>query len=259
MKRNERNFLPVKKYYEKVDSLTKSPSEVNKSGMKILKSNWIGSSRWIDSKTFDDYLLLNTNMHDYKISKIKIWYDHRYYFILPDINGIQFTFKNLITNELVETEPRMGDRSMDGFQEFELDDKEYIVKVDIRSGWIVDCLMFSLNNGRIIKVGGTGGGPGYYDIKDNSVILGSYGSYGTNLYQFGLFTTSIDELKLHRFRLRRLPFLLIKNHFSKKREELEEKIKNLEISESNYMSEIAFAKSCFISKNLFVEIMKFIY
>ena len=49
------DFLQDEKYYKKEHNLTKSPSEVKISGIRIIKSDWIGSAYWKDKETFDDF------------------------------------------------------------------------------------------------------------------------------------------------------------------------------------------------------------
>ena len=50
------------------------------SRIKIKKTNWLGSDRWPDSKHFDDINLMS-NILDYKISKIKLWYGNHFIFL----------------------------------------------------------------------------------------------------------------------------------------------------------------------------------
>jgi len=238
-------------------SITDNHTQSDKT-QQIKKSKWIGSSRWPDYKSFDDKIFLQ-DLLDYKISKIKIWYGHGFSPKPPDINGIQFTFKHITSGKLKPTEERMGQRSMDGFKEFELSDNEYIVDVKIRSGWIVDCLVFVLNTGRKIEVGGTGGSAGYYELDKNDVVVGTYGSYGTNLYQFGLYTITRNDLLLHRFRIRRLPFLAVRMNYAKNIEKLNEIIELLvKNNNNNYAKEIAFGKLCLLPKSLFANVISYL-
>jgi hypothetical protein len=174
----------------------------------------------------------------------------------PDINGIQITFKHLLRNEFIESEARFGDRALDGSKEFDIEDHEHIVQVNMRSGWIVDSISFVLNTGRVISVGGTGGSYRSFDLKD-SVVVGFYGTYGTNLYSLGLHSISAHENKLNNSLRKRFTMILIKQRLLHKREELENKIKELEMNKEDYSSEIAIGKLCLMSKIVFASVTLF--
>ena len=71
--------------------------------------------------------------------------------ILP-ISGMQVTYSNGTTTT-------HGETSCDEVHEFRLESDEYIVKVDVSSGWMVDRLTFYTNTGHQYgPYGGPGGG-----------------------------------------------------------------------------------------------------
>ena len=165
----------------------------NNSNANIKSIGPMGSFRYEGeqkTKNFDDVNNL-TNLLDYKIVKIEVWTaDH----FNPSsvLNGIETTYQNLRTGELVTSGCRVSEMNLIGTTVFEFQEGEYIVNLNIRSGWVMDCLTLYLNSGRKFSIGGTGGDPTFFKL-DNQVVVGFFGSSGTSLYNLGVHTITTEE------------------------------------------------------------------
>lgn len=179
--------------------------------IKIKRTRQIGKCRdWDDEVEFDDYSKFE-DLLDYKICKIKIWYGNSFSPYPPVINGIQIFYKNLLTYKIISTSEYYGPLNLLGFEEFELNDNEYIVDCDIRAGWIVDKITFFLNSGRTFSVGGSGGSGIKFNLKGYSVV-GVHGSYGKKqaFYNLGFYVTDLETYKKNLEAGKRLTYLRIR-------------------------------------------------
>jgi len=179
--------------------------------IEIKKTKQIGKSReWDDEIEFDDFKNFE-DLLDYKICKIKIWYGNSFSPIPPVVNGIQIFYKNLQTYEIISTPEYFGPLGLRGFQEFELNDNEFIVDCDIRAGWIMDKVTFILNSGREFTVGGSGGSGIKFDLKGYAAI-GIHGSYGElqALYNLGFYVIDLDTYQKNLQAGTRLTYLKIR-------------------------------------------------
>lgn len=197
--------------------------------IEIKRTKQIGKSRdWDDEIQFDDFKKFE-DLLDFKISKIKIWYGNSFSPNPPVVNGIQVFYKNLLTNEEISTPEYFGPLNLQGSQEFELNDNEYIVDCDIRAGWIMDKVTFLLNSGREFSIGGSGGSGLKFNLKGYAAV-GIHGSYGSKqaLYNLGFYVTDLSTYQSNLHAGKRQTYLRIRKAFKNERsKEMREKILDL--------------------------------
>ena len=164
---------------------------MNKENNKILSSETLANV-YKDTVFFDDKKLLK-NLFNYKLHKIKWWYGT----FVPTLvlNGLQLTYKHLLTGELISTENRFGSHQLIGSKEIELDNNEYLTDFKMHSGYLIDLIEFTTNKGKTICCGGTGGAITYKGLPGNEkkVILGTFGGYGGHLHNFGVYYLDHNE------------------------------------------------------------------
>jgi len=185
-------------------------AEISKKNTEILKVNPIGRCH-NDTKAFNDLNEIQNfakSLLQCRIIKIRLWYGNH----MPGgvVNGIQLTYKNLDNGKIYETSKRYGDHQLQGYMDYDLEDDEYITKVDVRSGGIVDQLTFYTNKDRMIRKGGPGGDFAECNV-EGKVIVGTHGGFGGHLHNIGFYLASVHDFQYWR----RKPYVEMRAWFKK--------------------------------------------
>jgi hypothetical protein len=239
----------------KINNTAIIPQFLNRE-ITIEKSKKIGGgSHTTKSYDFDDQNDVE-NLLDYTIKEIKIWYGDAYSPKPPVVNGIQITYKHIVEDKIIKTKENYGTKQLQGHEIFKLDKGEYLSNINIRNGWIIDKLSLECNNGRVIEVGGQGGGPKKFEIPKNRVLVGFHGTYDTNLYTIGAYHISEEDYLSNLFLKKRLPFILIRLRYKNRHDELEKLTKDLsDKGNLNDLPEMALAKLCCLPNRIFSDVI----
>ena len=170
----------------------------------LLSTQRFGSTH-SDTKTFDTTVLLEDKWPKYdpfaiQVTKIK------YHFgtLMPAgvVNGIQFTFYNLNTNEEYTTPDFYGNHQYKGHRTYTLASGEYINSAVVHSGGVVDGLFLRTTKGKELSMGAKGGSKQTVEFScDNPVVIGFFGGFGGHLHNIGFYYASKSEIIFHRRRL----------------------------------------------------------
>ena len=205
---------------------------------------------------FDDHPNLGNNYLQYKISKIKFWKNKKGNNIF--IAGIQTTYKNIGSDEVITSEEHKGtnnDKNLETI-EFNLEPREYIINIRLcYSESLIYKISFKTNLKNEFSVG---------DKKDDEIdvielskdkkkfVLSFFGTFGNNnLTSIGFFINKSEEFFEY----------FIKGYFQLKlflnnKDNLVNIEKKLENNEFNYENK-ALIKVCKLPKILFHKIIKY--
>jgi len=166
----------------------------------------------------------------------------------------------VITGEYVTTEERYGPNDVAGSIEEELDDEEYLDGLTMRSGVLIDNLEFSTTSGRVIRVGGEGGGQAvvkFENSKEENIVIGTFGGFGGHLHNFGLIYANLRDIEYYK----RRPYILMREAIRRKktvitlRDILDIQFMRPEISDPC----LSFYKLCMkVGQPIFVHVITFI-
>ena len=205
---------------------------------------------------FDDHPDLGFDYLQYKISKIKFWKSKKGNNIV--IAGIQTTYKNIRTDEIVISEEHKGKNIESNLEtiEFNLAPKEYIIYCSLcYNENMIFKITFKTNLKNEFSVGDKIG----EEIEVSALkekkkfVLSFFGTFGKQyLTSIGLFINKNDEFFDYfikgYFQLKL--FLSNKNNLAN----VEKKLKDKEFSYEN----VALIKACHLPKILFHQIIKYI-
>ncbi|RZK65022.1 MAG: hypothetical protein EOO85_28905 [Pedobacter sp.] len=152
-------------------------SEKLTSNSCIERSRGLGT-RHHDTKSFDDLEELQnfaTSLLECRIIKIRLYYGR----LIPTgvVNGIQLVYQNLDNGDIYETTKRFGTHQLIEDTVYDLDPGEFIEKIKVRSGNIIDYRELRTSENRIISKGGKTGTDRPYSF-EGKVVIGMHGGYG---------------------------------------------------------------------------------
>jgi len=137
----------------------------------VVPSNEFGKKRG-DTVEFDDFHSLKHWEVPPRIAKVVLYHNGSL------AMGWKITYVNDATGEIYVS--RGFDGVKDDKEVLELEEDEYLVKLDGNQGDLIDSIRFVTNKGRCIKGGGDGGGPASCIIGKHSKIVALAGGYGGN-------------------------------------------------------------------------------
>jgi len=139
----------------------------------VIASNEFGKIRR-DTQEFDDYQALKHWEVPPRITKAILFHNGSL------AMGWEITYKNDATG--AEYVSRQFDGHADCLEVLDLEEDEYLVKLDGNQGDLIDSFRFVTNKGRSIKGGGDGGGPASCVIGKHSKIVALAGGYGVSFH-----------------------------------------------------------------------------
>ena len=211
----------------------------------------------LNSKYFDDSKDLggtDKTLIDHIIKSIKIYSGKKDDIII--IGGMQITYWNLKTKEILELNARKGDIQYEDedMETFDIKTGEYLTNFFIRfnndNNYITQ-LGFETNKKRKILKGSETGELKYIDINGGeNYILGTFGNFNQKLDSFGVLYINFKDYIKNKYRAYfELEYKIRKDKTFKNK--IEQNFENL--SESNKY----LFRSCILPNSLFLEIMKF--
>ena len=205
---------------------------------------------------FDDHPELGFDYLQYKISKIKFWKSKKGNNEV--LAGIQTTYKNIRTDEIITSEEHKGSIKDDNLEiiEFNLTPREYIINCSLcYNESSIFRLSFKTNLKNVFSVGNKVGEEiEVYELKDKKkFVLSFFGTFGKQyLSSIGLFINKYEEFFDYfmkgYFQLRL--FLSNKNNLYA----IEKKIENKEFDYENN----ALIKAAKLPSLLFHHIIKYV-
>ena len=211
----------------------------------------------LNSKYFDDSKDLggtDKTLLDHIIKSIKIYSGKKDDIII--IGGIQITYWNLKTKEILELNARKGDIQYEDedMETFDIKTGEYLTNFYIRfnndNNYITQ-LGFETNKKRKILKGSETGELKYIDINGGeNYILGTFGNFNQKLDSFGVLYINFKDYIQNKYRAYfELEYKIRKDKTFK--DKIEQNFETLSESDKYLF------RSCILPNSLFLEIMKF--
>lgn len=208
-------------------------------------------------KFFNDYEKISSNILNYRVSSIKIFYDEINQ--KKVISGIQFSYKVKGSSKIVSLEEHLVNNKTHLFDIFNIDytERERLTGFHLKYENNINQIGFSTNKreGKI-WFGDEGGEDMELELeKENVIIMAPFGWLGQErLSSLGMYYFKFGEYVKKRF-VEVKPYFLLRHNIKKNEKTWKESVKNLKLDETN----LAIEKTCELPDLLFSNIIVFLF